>query len=381
MSDDPFIGLTWDHPRGYVALERAAETARVEGLALRWERQPLEGFESHPIKELANRYDLLVLDHPHIGDAVAAQCLQPLESIFDSNALKTWKAQSIGNTFESYRYAGQHWALPLDAASQVSACRFDRLDVPPPAKWSNVPDFARRFPIALSLAGPHAILTLFSISAAHGDAPAASDPGQLFAGDGATTAWHLMRELHALSFRGWSAFNPIAILEAMALRCEAVYCPLVYGYVNYAVAAGARNAVTFVDVPTGPTGRLGSVLGGTGLAITRGTQVSDRLRTHLADLLSLATQRDFIPFADGQPSARLAWSDPGVNARWGNFFGQTQATLEQAIVRPRHPGYVAFQTAAAQLVRDALAQGSAAKPLLRSLQALYAQHLPANSEI
>ena len=30
---------------------------------------------------------------------------------------------SIGNTFESYRYGGKHWALPLDAASQVAAFR------------------------------------------------------------------------------------------------------------------------------------------------------------------------------------------------------------------------------------------------------------------
>ena len=70
MSGAPIKGLTWDHPRGYVALERAAERARAEGLDLHWERQPLEGFESHPIEDLAERYDLIVLDHPHIGDCL-----------------------------------------------------------------------------------------------------------------------------------------------------------------------------------------------------------------------------------------------------------------------------------------------------------------------
>lgn len=43
--------LTWNHPRGYNAL--AAAAARPElaesGLAIAWDKQPLEGFESHPI--------------------------------------------------------------------------------------------------------------------------------------------------------------------------------------------------------------------------------------------------------------------------------------------------------------------------------------------
>jgi multiple sugar transport system substrate-binding protein len=381
VSARSYLGLTWDHPRGFVALEKAAARARGQGLDLHWKRQPLEGFESHPIEELAREYDLIVLDHPHMGDAVAGDCLQPLESLFDSPALASWKVQSIGNTFESYRYGGKHWALPLDAASQVAALRPDRLDEPAPATWPAAIEFAHRHPVALSLAGPHAALTLFSISAAHGDAPGASDPGRLFAGEGAAAAWELMRELYALSFKGWTDRNPIAILEALARGAEAVYCPLVYGYVNYAVAAPDRQAVRFVDVPAGPTGRLGSVLGGTGLAVSRRTVVNERLREHLVALLSEAMQRDFIPFADGQPSARAAWSDARVNTAWGGFFAQTQATLEQAIVRPRYPRYVRFQTVAAEFLREALAQSQSAPEVVSGLQLLYERHRPANSEI
>jgi len=375
-----FRGLTWDHPRGYVALEKAAQQARADGLHLQWERQPLEGFESHPIEELAREYDLIVLDHPHMGDAVAGDCLQPLEALFDPASLQAWKAQSIGKTFESYRYAGKHWALPLDAAAQVAAFRADRLDEPPPATWEAAPAFARRHPIALSLAGPHAILSLFSISSAFGDAPAAADPDRLFEGSGFAAAWELMRELHGLTFQGWATRNPIGILQALAGEAEAVWCPLVYGYVNYAVAAPGLHAVQFGDVPSGPGGRLGSVLGGTGLAVSRRARVSDALRSHLAHLLGLSVQREFIPFADGQPSARAAWSDPRVNAAWNGFFRGTEATLEQAIVRPRHPGYVPFQTAGSACVRDALAQGRPARALADELQSLYQRHRPAGSE-
>lgn len=381
MSSKAYTGLTWDHPRGYVALEKAAEQARANGLPLQWTRQPLEGFESHPIEDLADRFDLIVLDHPHMGDAVAADCLQPLESLFDASDLQAWKEQSIGNTFESYFYGGKHWALPLDAASQVAAYRQDRIDESPPASWESTIDFAARHPMALSLAGPHAILTFFSMSAAHGDAPAAHDPGRLFEGHGAQAAWQLMLRLYALSYKGWAQRNPIAILEAMARDPQAVYCPLVYGYVNYSIANDQRRAVQFADVPAGPDGRLGSVLGGTGLAVSRHTQVNDALLAHLAGLLSPATQRDFIPFAQGQPSARLAWSDANVNKAWGGFFERTQRTLEQAIVRPRHPHYVPFQTAASAFVRQALADSLGASEVINTLQSLYERHRPANSEV
>jgi multiple sugar transport system substrate-binding protein len=376
-----YRGLTWDHPRGYVALERAADLARDAGLRLTWQRQPLERFESHPIDALAQRYDLIVLDHPHIGDAVQANCLQPLESLFDADELVRWQAQSLGRSFGSYRYAGQHWALPLDAAAQVAVARLDRLVQKLPSSWPAVLRLARRQPVCLSLAGPHAALTLFSVSAAHGDAPAADDPGRLFAGAGASAAWALLSELYELSFKGWADRNPIATLAAMSRETAVVYCPLVYGYVNYAVASSGTHALHFADVPAGPAGQLGSTLGGTGLAVSRRAEVGDALRAYLVGLMSTATQTEFIPFADGQPSARSAWADARVNAAWNGFFAQTQATLEQAIVRPRHPGYIPFQTAASALVREALEKRHAAAQILGTLQSLYERHRPIGSEV
>ena len=61
---------TWDHPRGFAALAATAEHAAAEGRpVVAWSKQPLEGFESDPIADLAARFNLLVLDHPHIGEA------------------------------------------------------------------------------------------------------------------------------------------------------------------------------------------------------------------------------------------------------------------------------------------------------------------------
>jgi multiple sugar transport system substrate-binding protein len=78
-----------------------------------------------------------VLDHPHVGEAVAADCLIPLEDLFDADEIAAWSAAVMGRSLSSYRYAGRHWALPLDAATQVMAWRKDRLDAPP-TLWDEV---------------------------------------------------------------------------------------------------------------------------------------------------------------------------------------------------------------------------------------------------
>lgn len=380
-SERSYVGLTWDHPRGYVALERAAELARAEGLQIRWERQPLEGFESHPIEELAAAYDIIVLDHPHLGDAVEGNCLQALEDVFAPSEIEQWKSRSIGRSFDSYRYAGRHWALPLDAASQVAAAREDLLEAAPPRTWEQVLALGARKPVCLSLAGPHAILTLYSISASLGTPPVAQDPSRLL-GDGARQAWELLSELYASSFKGWRDRNPIGILDGMSQTGQVAYCPLVFGYVNYAAPSdAAARPIRFVDVPAGPNGLLGSTLGGTGIGISRRAVVSEPLKRHLVDLLSLKVQREFIPFADGQPSAREAWQDHEVNRRWNDFFSGTRSTLERALVRPRHRGYVPFQNEASSLVRDALQAKSPADSVLAALQSLYDRRRPAHAEV
>jgi hypothetical protein len=82
MSLTSYRGLTWDHPRGYRALEAAAQDiAPGQGLSILWDRHSLEGFEAAPIAELAEHYDLIVLDHPHVGEAVAQDCLLPMASL------------------------------------------------------------------------------------------------------------------------------------------------------------------------------------------------------------------------------------------------------------------------------------------------------------
>ncbi|MFT4280641.1 hypothetical protein [Microbacterium sp.] len=336
-----FVGLTWDHPRGRNALETAART-RDPGL-LSWDVQPLEGFESAPIDELASRYDLLVLDHPHLGDALAADCLRPIDELFTDVRLREWTRAAVGPSVASYEIDGHLWALPLDAATQVSV-RDDALVPTAPADWDAAVTLADRGLVAMSLAGPHAFLSLCSIAVSLGD-----DPGRgarLFAPETARRALDLLVRLSARAPAGTADLNPIGLLDRMRDRGDIGCIPLIYGYVTY-----ASDRLVFGDVPRGPAG-LGSTIGGTGIAVTTRSTPTPELLAHLAWLLADETQRSFIPRHDGQPSARAAWDDAAVDAAAHRFYSGTRASIEESWVRPRLPGYIPFQSVASALVRD-----------------------------
>ncbi|WP_068494101.1 hypothetical protein [Pseudoclavibacter helvolus] len=165
------------------------------------------------------------------------------------------------------------------------------------------------------------------------------------------------------------AENPIALLERMATTDSLAYVPLVYGYVNYSTAA-----LQFQDAPRwGTSTRLGSTIGGTGIAISKRCPVTPELVEHLTWLLDPETQRTFIPQHAGQPGLRSAWHDVAVNEAAQNFYSNTATTIEESWVRPRYDGYIAFQAKASELLRDALLGGvDAAESCLDALDAAFA---------
>jgi len=358
MSKSKYTGLTWDHPRGFNALDAAAKAAPELGLS--WAVHALEGFETHPIAELCQQYDLVVLDHPHIGEAVMGDCLQPLEAIFTPEEIADWARDCIGPSMVSYRFAGKHYALPLDAATQVMAAR---PGVEIPQTWDEVLAFDG--PVALSLAGPHAALSFQSVCVALGERPAVKDPDTFISEAVGLAALDIMQRLTDKAPLSVREKNPIGILQHMVDHDDVALCPLIYGYVNYA------NHLTFANAPRG-IGSIGSTLGGTGIGISKRCEITSALLDHLRWLMSPQTQTGFIPAHDGQPSLRVAWQDAVVNARWGDFYRNTHQTLEAAYVRPRHNHAIAFQTAASQAIRDTLYGRRPHDQLLIQLQTLYA---------
>jgi multiple sugar transport system substrate-binding protein len=335
-------GLTWDHPRGYVVLDALG--------GVRWDRQPLEGFESRPLRTLADDYDLVVIDHPGLGEAIRDGALRPLGTLLSDAELATCAGACAGRSYASYQLDGQQWALPVDAAAQVSVGRADRLDERP-ATWADARRAARRYPTAVCLGGPHALLMFSAICVSLGAPPGAgpfADP------DAGSEAIAIMADLLAHADAALAERNPIGVLDAMAAGGP-VYCPLVYGYISYEPTLAA------FDAPAGPGG-IGSVLGGTGIAVTRSCADPVAAREQLLRLVSEEVQVGLYARLGGQSADRRAS---------GDFYSATRRTIEAAWVRPRFAGYVSFQATASAALREGLRRGDPASVVLAEVERAY----------
>jgi multiple sugar transport system substrate-binding protein len=384
LSERHYLGLTWDHPRGFSALSAASRDFNLgsQGVSLEWAKQPLSGFEEHSIAELAERFDLLILDHPHIGEAVQRDVLVPLDELFSEEEIAAWEGAFIGGSFASYRYGAQQWALPIDAAAQVLAHRRDMIDGTD-FTWERILELATRMPVALVMAGPHALLAFCSVCVALGEPPASLDPNEVISSGIGKSALEIIARLIHATPQFARGFDPIAALECLSKTDRLVMCPLIFGYVNYAAPMHQTlRPISFRNAPIiQGIGRHGSTLGGTGLAITRRCRPDQALRDHIRWLISADAQSRYIPAHDGQPSLRDAWQQAPLNVQRGRFYSNTAATLEHAWIRPRHAGYVPFQTAGSRLIRDGILDARRPEQMLSDLQDLYTMHRAPGAEL
>ncbi len=90
---------------------------------------------------MADEYDLMVIDHPHVGDIASSGILLPFDGQGFDDKLKTLAAQSVGVSHPSYSFNGRQWALAIDAATPVSAYRADMIEFAPKT-WDEVVELA-----------------------------------------------------------------------------------------------------------------------------------------------------------------------------------------------------------------------------------------------
>jgi len=117
-------GMTWSHPRGYDPLVACAKIWRERtGVEVIWDKRSLQDFESYPVEELAARYDLIVIDHPHVGQITREGCLAAFDDPGRGDDGAAIAQASVGPSWPSYHWNGEQWALPIDAATQALAWR------------------------------------------------------------------------------------------------------------------------------------------------------------------------------------------------------------------------------------------------------------------
>jgi multiple sugar transport system substrate-binding protein len=376
-------GMTWSHSRGLdPMLATSADWHAETGVEITWEARSLLDFGNFPLDELAGRFDLMVIDHPHIGSAIDAGLLVALDDHLDAAYLEDQAASSVGPSHESYRQDGHQWALAVDAAAQVSSGRPDlleRLGRAWPTTWDDVSDLAgerlgERSCVALPLASADALCTFLSLAANRGR-PACVDPEVLLPPDVGIELLTRLGELAAKVHPSSIGANPIATYDRMAAGDEIAYVPLGFGYTNYS-RPGRERTVLFADVPSAGLGPVGSILGGCGLAVSALGEHVEEAVAYARHVASGPVQRDAYVRAGGQPGHRGAWLDPEANALTGSFFSRTLETLDRSYLRPRRPGWIDFQIEAGDVIVDALRTGRAPAETFAELERRYRSSLP-----
>ncbi len=339
-------GITWDHPRGRAPLEASvAEWRERTGVEVRWEARSLKDFGDAPLERLAAEYDLLVIDHPHAGMAAGSGAVRAYEEMLGAEVLAELAAGTAGPSYRSYNYAGRQWALPVDAACQVSSRRADLwpAGVELPAKWDDVFALAERLRgegrfVGMALCPTDTLCSTLTLCAQAGDPFREGADGfpktETLAGAFAILK-RLAEACHPRSL-GW---NPIRLYDHMATHDDVAYAPLAFGYTNYARAEAAGSRLSFGDA----AGGAGALLGGAGLAISARGSHAREAAAYAAWVCGEEYQRNGYTRAGGQPGHGAAWADATSDAVAGGFFSGTRETLAAASVRPRHAGWPGFQ--------------------------------------
>lgn len=348
-------GMAWRHRRALeplLAASAAYEQAHPETRIV-WEARPLHGFEFSSVAELARAHDLIVLDHPFMGEVAETRCLVPLD-----RSLAMSEAEFLGPSLATYRYAGATWTVPVDAACQTAMYRPDllaRFGGEVPHSMREVLELGRRagqrgLRLAMAFAGVHALMTLFTLAAALGR-PCELRPNAPFADPGTARAClALMREILGCCPPEALAWNSIAAHEAMIAREDLLYCPAVYCYLTYAEADMARP-LRFADLPAMEAGGAprGSTIGGAGIGLSARSPVADAAIGFLRFLSEAKTQRLFAEH-HGQPARIEPWQEGETDRRFGGAFSAVRRTMELSWIRPRWPGYLGLQAEGGRLI-------------------------------
>ena len=141
-------GITWDHTRGYAPMPATAEAYRREhpDVEIVWEKRTLHDFGAFDVEQLAQRFDLVVLDHPWAGFMAARKCYIPLDQYVSKEAMADLAKSTVGPSHRSYEWDGHQWAFAIDAATLVAGYRPDllaKIGETIPKTWKDLLKLAR----------------------------------------------------------------------------------------------------------------------------------------------------------------------------------------------------------------------------------------------
>ena len=369
-------GMTWNHSRALPPLVAAAQRFEEQhpGVRIQWEKRSLHEFGHANIAILARSFDLLVIDHPMVGDAEATGALTDLLPQLSSGEIEDLKDDSLGPCFSSYIYYGRLYALPIDAAAPAASFRPDLLaqcGLEEPKDWSDVMTLARLGRVRMPAFSADLFLNFLGLCVSRGSGVAAN-PEQLVDHEIGAHCLEQLGELADLMPDEIYRMNPIGLYERMTDEDTIAYCPFAYTYSNYSRNGfGARRIRFSNPVALDDNLPMRTVLGGTGIAISTGCKDPALALEYSLFVAGRTCQRTLYGMCGGQPARRSAWHAPLLNQITDDFFWRTATSIETAYVRPRYCGYVELQERAGGAIVEYCKHHGNAQQALEQMDALY----------
>ncbi|MGR5260042.1 extracellular solute-binding protein [Vibrio astriarenae] len=374
-------GMTWDHDRGYNPLVAASEVfnSRYPEVTIEWDKRSLQAFADRPLDVIAEEYDFMIIDHPHIGEASQQGSIIALNDEKYVDALAQLNANSVGPSHKSYELDGKNWALAVDAACQVACYRPDLLESPP-SNWDEVFELVKQGKVLWPLKPVDAVDSFFTLCANLGK-PVATTEHEFVDKGVAKQALELMAMFAPYLPEENLVHNPIDVLEIMSTSDQYVYCPLLFGYTNYSRTGYRTNTICFTDMPTFADKEIGgSIIGGTGIAISSKCAHPELAKEFAFSLAGEELQKSIYFERDGQPAHKAAWLDESVNKASNQFFKDTLTTIENSWLRPRYNGFLYLADVGGDLVNEFLEGKHSVEDVIQGLEEAYQKSLLGEKE-
>ncbi len=363
-------GITWDHPRGYESLAASSVGySNRYGISVHWDKRSLQAFADEPIEALAETYDLIVLDHPHVGKIAETGALVPLDMPHDA------PASSLGGSLESYIWHDRLWALPIDAACQMAVMQkgYDRL---PLACWEDVFSLPSSGPRPLTpLLAIDAFDMLMTLVAGRTETTLPYSPDEFVSETNGLVALRVLQALYRLGPSEAVYWNPIDVLETLSTTTDFAYSPCLFGYINYSKPGFRKQTLKYANLPSFedyPISR--GILGGAGIGVSSRSALSDEARKFAAWIASEPVQSSIYLEHEGQPAHRRTWDRMGNDPRYAGFLQGGFSSMDNAWTRPRANWFLDFADDICEVFPDFFLKDLPPSTMLDTINSLYRKY-------
>jgi multiple sugar transport system substrate-binding protein len=348
-------GTTWAHARSVAPLAAASQwfADGHPGLSVTWSGHTARQFGEGPVEPLADEFDLVCIDHPHVGHLSESGAFLPASDHLAAEVLAERERASAGRSFESYRYGGKQWAIPIDAACTMAAwspAKCGASGIRMPVDLDDACRLAADHPG--SVIQPFSRMTttalFFAISASLSNQGPQRLDARAFP-DALATLGRIFSAMH-----GGHGFG-LGSIEAMALLMRdssPVACvPFAYPYACFARSDLLRSPLRYAAHPRlAHDLALSGVLGGAGIAVSTKSKTPSLAFELVTWLTSAECQSTFIAACLGQPADRCAWSAGTVDSLTGGFYSATLPLLDAAWLRPTDRDFQRIQSRLADVL-------------------------------